>query len=223
MTSIVELGAADLAAMLCSRVCHDLINPVGAIGNGLEVLADPTQADMAAFAKELIENSTKQARAKLEFARLAFGASSTAGTEIDTREAERVSTLLMACEKADLDWKVAPMLLPKNKAKLMLNMLLIAAAGVPRGGTVTVEVEGEPGSESITLTATGPKTLIPNAIPGLIAGTPEDGVVDARGIQPFYTGVLARISHMGLNIALDGDRLRFTADPLPHDIDGTGA
>jgi histidine phosphotransferase ChpT len=85
--NVIELEAADLAALLCSRVCHDLINPVGAIGNGLEVLADPAQAEMATFAKELIENSARQARAKLEFARLAFGASSTAGTEIDTREA----------------------------------------------------------------------------------------------------------------------------------------
>ncbi|UYQ73072.1 histidine phosphotransferase family protein [Pelagibacterium flavum] len=219
MTSIVELSAPDLAAMLCSRVCHDLINPVGAIGNGLEVLADPTQVDMQTFAKELIENSTRQARAKLEFARLAFGASSTAGTDIDTREADRVATLLMAGEKADLDWKVAPMLLPKNKAKLLLNMLLIVVAGVPRGGTVTVEVEGEAGAESFTITATGPKTLIPNAVQGLLAGTPEDGSVDARGIQPFYTGVLARLTHMGLNLALDGEILRFTADPLSHTID----
>ncbi|MEQ8445129.1 MAG: histidine phosphotransferase family protein [Pelagibacterium sp.] len=219
MTSIVELSAPDLAAMLCSRVCHDLINPVGAIGNGLEVLADPTQVDMQTFAKELIENSTRQARAKLEFARLAFGASSTAGTEIDTREADRVASLLMAGEKADLDWKVTPMLLPKNKAKLLLNMLLIVVAGVPRGGTVTVEVEGDAGAENFTITATGPKTLIPNAVQGLLAGTPEEGSVDARGIQPFYTGVLARLSHMGLNLALDGEILRFTADPLSHTID----
>lgn len=219
MTSVVELSAADLAAMLCSRVCHDLINPVGAIGNGLEVLADPSQVEMQAFAKELIENSTRQARAKLEFARLAFGASSTAGSDIDTREADRVASLLMAGEKAELEWKVTPMLLPKNKAKLLLNMLLIAAAGVPRGGTVTVEVEGEAGRESFTITAKGPKTLIPNAVQGLLAGTPEDGNVDARGIQPYYTGVLARLSHMGLNLALDGDVLRFTADPLPTDID----
>lgn len=219
MTSIIELEAADLAALLCSRVCHDLINPVGAIGNGLEVLADPTQTEMAAFAKELIEKSTRHARAKLEFARIAFGASSTAGTDIDTREAERVSQLLIGCEKAELDWKPAPMLLPKNRCKLLLNMLVIAIASVPRGGTVTVEIEGEAGRENFTITATGPKTLIPNAVQGLLAGTPEDGSVDARGIQPFYTGVLARLTHMGLNIVLDGDILRFTADPLPHDID----
>src|SRR5690554_4276355 len=220
MSTIVELQAADLAALLCSRVCHDLINPVGAIGNGLEVLADPSQTDMQAFAKELIENSTRQARAKLEFARLAFGASSTAGTDIDTREAERVSSLYMsAVEKAELDWKIAPMFLPKNKAKMLLNMLLITVGGVPRGGKVTVEVEGEPGAERMTITATGPKVLIPNGVQALLAGTPEDGNVDARAIQPFYTGLLARLTHMGINITLDGEILRFTGDPLPSDID----
>ena len=71
MVDIIELSATDLAAMLCSRVCHDLINPVGAIGNGLEVLADPTQTAMAEGAQELIANSARHARAKLEFARLA--------------------------------------------------------------------------------------------------------------------------------------------------------
>ncbi|GGA57626.1 histidine phosphotransferase ChpT [Pelagibacterium lentulum] len=219
MTSVIELEAADLAAMLCSRVCHDLINPVGAIGNGLEVLADPSQSEMADFAKELIENSTRQARAKLEFARLAFGASSTQGTDIDTREAERVAQLLMAGEKADLEWKIEPVLLPKNKVKLLLNMLLIVIGGVPRGGTVTVELTGESTNPGLTVSATGPKTLVPDAVPGLISGAPSEGSVDARGIQPFYTGLLARISNMGVNIGIDGDILRFTADPLPTTID----
>ena len=131
MADLIELSATDLAAMLCSRVCHDLINPVGAIGNGLEVLADPSQAAMAEGAQELIANSAKHARAKLEFARLAYGASSTAGTDFDTRECERVATLLFEIEKADLEWQVAPMLLPKHKAKLLMNMVLIASM-VPR-------------------------------------------------------------------------------------------
>ena len=88
MTDIIELKATDLAAMLCSRVCHDLINPIGAIGNGLEVLGDP------------IASAAKQSRAKLEFARLAYGASSTSGTDIDTRECERVARVLFEIEKA---------------------------------------------------------------------------------------------------------------------------
>lgn len=217
MADIIELKATDLAAMLCSRVCHDLINPVGAIGNGLEVLADPTQAAMAADAQDLIAKSAKQARAKLEFARLAYGASSTAGTDFDTRECERVAKIYFEIEKAELDWQIAPMLMPKHKAKLLMNMLLIAATAVPRGGVVTVAVEGPTGNESLILSATSDpekkqKTLMPSGAEGLLSGAPEGGV-DARGIQPFYTGVLARLVDLDLRIGIEDGVFHFTAKP----------
>jgi histidine phosphotransferase ChpT len=217
MADFIELSATDLAAMLCSRVCHDLINPVGAIGNGLEVLADPNQTAMADGAQELIANSAKHARAKLEFARLAYGASSTAGTDFDTRECERVARLLFEIEKADLDWHVPLMLLPKHKAKLLMNMLLIAAMAVPRGGVVKVEVVGGTGAETFRMTSTSDpdkrqKTLMPSGAEGLLSGAPEDGV-DARGIQPFYTGILARMTAMDLKIGIENDVFSFTAAP----------
>jgi histidine phosphotransferase ChpT len=217
MAEFIELKATDLAAMLCSRVCHDLINPVGAIGNGLEVLNDPNQAAMADGAQELIANSAKHARAKLEFARLAYGASSTAGTDFDTRECERVAKLLFEIEKADLDWQVPLMLLPKHKAKLLMNMLLIAAMAVPRGGMVKVEVIGPVGAEVFRFTSTSDpekrqKTLMPSGAEGLLSGSPEDGV-DARGIQPFYTGILARMTDMELKIGIENDVFTFSATP----------
>jgi histidine phosphotransferase ChpT len=217
MADFIELKATDLAAMLCSRVCHDLINPVGAIGNGLEVLADPNQSAMADGAQELIANSAKHARAKLEFARLAYGASSTAGTDFDTRECERVARILFEIEKADLDWQVPLILLPKHKAKLLMNMLLIAAMSVPRGGVVKAEVTGPAGQEMFRFTSTSDpekrqKTLMPSGAEGLLSGAPEDGV-DARGIQPFYTGILARMTEMDLKIGIENDVFSFTATP----------
>ena len=212
MVDIIELKATDLAAMLCSRVCHDLINPVGAIGNGLEVLADPAQTEMAPFARDLISNAAKQARAKLEFARLAYGASSTAGTEFDTRECERVARLLFEIEKAELDWQVPLILLPKHKAKLLMNMLLIGAGAVPRGGYVRVAVEGPAGEERFRITAKGTKTLVPSGSEGLLSGSPEEGV-DARGIQPFYTGLLGRMTGMALAIGIENEEFFLTATP----------
>jgi histidine phosphotransferase ChpT len=225
MADIIELKATDLAAMLCSRVCHDLINPVGAIGNGLEVLADPNQSAMAEGAQELIANSAKHARAKLEFARLAYGASSTAGTDFDTRECERVARILFEIEKADLDWHVPLILLPKHKAKLMMNMLLIASMAVPRGGMVKVELTGAAGEEMFRFTSTSDpekrqKTLMPAGAEGLLSGAPEDGV-DARGIQPFYTGILARMTDMELKIGIENDVFSFTATPKAKIAGGT--
>jgi histidine phosphotransferase ChpT len=217
MAEFIELKATDLAAMLCSRVCHDLINPVGAIGNGLEVLADPTQTAMIDGAQDLIANSAKHARAKLEFARLAYGASSTAGTDFDTRECERVARLLFEIEKADLDWQVPLILLPKHKAKLLMNMLLIASTAVPRGGVVKAEVTGSTGEEAFVFTASSDpekrqRTLMPAGAEGLLSGAPEDGV-DARGIQPFYTGILARMTDMELKIGIEDGVFLFSATP----------
>lgn len=217
MADPIELEANDLAAMLCSRVCHDLINPIGAVNNGLQTLEDPEQAAMADFAKEMVANAARQAQAKLEYARLAFGASSTQGTEFDSRECERVARILFDIEKPDLDWRIDPVFIPKNKAKMFMNMLLITIGAVPRGGTVTAEISGEPGQEVFILTATSDaekkqKTLKPLGIEDLLTGTPEEGV-DARGIQPFYTGLLARISDMHLTLGLENDVFTFKAEP----------
>jgi histidine phosphotransferase ChpT len=218
MADIIELKATDLAAMLCSRVCHDLINPIGAIGNGLEVLSDPGQGEMAEGARDLIASAAKQSRAKLEFARLAYGASSTAGTDIDTRECERVARILFDIEKADLEWNVPLILLPKHKAKLFMNMLLIAASSVPRGGVVTASITGPAGEEKFEFTAKSDpekrqRTLVPAGSAGLLSGIPEEGSVDARGIQPFYTGLLARMTDMDVNIGIENELFFFTAIP----------
>lgn len=216
MVDVIELSAPDLAAMLCSRVCHDLINPVGAIGNGLQALDDPSQANMQDIAKDLITNASQQALAKLEFARLAYGASSTAGTQFDSRECERVAILLFGIEKAELDWQITPVMVAKNKGKLLMNMLIIAAGSVPRGGLVTVSMEGGPDEETFKIVTTSDpekrqRTLIPSGVEPLLAGNPEEGV-DARGIQPFYTGLLARMSGLELAMKLEDTTLTFTAN-----------
>lgn len=217
MADPIELQANDLAAMLSSKICHDLINPVGAINNGLQSLEDPAQSEMADFARQMIANAAHQAQAKLEYARLAYGASSTQGTEFDTRECARVAQILFDIEKADLDWQITPMFLPKNKAKLLMNMLLIAVSAVPRGGVVTVAAEGEAGSEVLTIKASSDaeqkqRTLMPQHVEEMVAGTPDDGV-EARNVQPFYTGLLARMTDMKVDMALEGAVFTISARP----------
>ena len=216
MSKIVELNAPDLAAMLCSRVCHDLINPIGAIGNGLQALEDPEQEEMKDLARELVANAARQSLAKLEFARLAYGASSTSGMQLDTRECERVAKLYYGIEKADLVWDINPVLVPKNIGKLLMNMLLIASEAVFRGGVVKVALEGETGREVIKIKAISDpdkkqKTLIPANVENLISG--EVAEVTAREIQPFYTGLLARLCNMELEVDLDGVEFTFVARP----------
>ena len=123
MADIFTLSAPELAALLCSRVCHDIISPVGAINNGLELL-DEGGADEDAM--KLIRASARNASARLQFARIAFGAAGSAGMQIDTGDAEAVATAYVRNEKPELEWSGPRALLPKNKVKLLLNLLLVA-------------------------------------------------------------------------------------------------
>ena len=115
----VTLSALDLGALLCSRICHDIISPVGAINNGLELLEEGG-ADEDAMA--LIKSSARNASARLQFARIAFGAAGSAGVQIDTGDAQTVATEYFKNEKPELTWEGTRVLLPKNKVKLLLNM-----------------------------------------------------------------------------------------------------
>ena len=139
----VTLEGLDLAALLCSRVCHDLISPVGAVINGIEVIEDDADEQTRTFALELIKKSATTASARLQFCRIAFGAAGSAGASIDTGDAENVARGMMEDDKTKIAWNLPRVLLAKNRVKLLLNMLLLAGGTIPRGGTITVEPIGE--------------------------------------------------------------------------------
>ena len=126
MTEPTTLGDLDLAALVSSRICHDVINPVSAISNGLEMLAEEPDQAMRDAAMDLIRKSAAQASAKLQFARLAFGAAGSAGAEIDLRDGEKVSREFVAgTGKHQVVWQGPPITLPKNKVKLLLNLVAL--------------------------------------------------------------------------------------------------
>ena len=143
MSETIALSELDLAALLCSKICHDIISPVGAITNGLEVLDEDGGDDMRTFAMDLIQKSARQASAKLQFARLAFGAAGSAGAMVDLADAESVAKGYMAGEKASMTWAAPPLLEPKNKIKLLLNLVLIANSTIPRGGVIDIVYQGD--------------------------------------------------------------------------------
>jgi histidine phosphotransferase ChpT len=138
--------------LLCSRVCHDIISPVGAINNGLELLEEGGSDEDA---MQLIRASAVNASARLQFARLAFGAAGSAGMQIDTGDAQNVATAFIRNEKPELEWIGARALLPKNKVKLLLNLILIANGAIPRGGKITVQLDDLDTAPKFTLVATG--------------------------------------------------------------------
>jgi histidine phosphotransferase ChpT len=205
MSGPVSLDSLDLAALLCSRICHDLISPAGAIVNGLEVLDEGGDEETKNFAMDLIRKSARTASARLQFCRIAFGAGGSAGAQIDTGDAETLARGFIEDDKVKLTWTVPRMLLPKNRVKLLLNMLVIAGGTIPRGGTLAVEAIGSGDTTGFKITATGMNARIPQHVCDLLAGKSESGTVDAHAIQPFYTGLLAKACGLGVGLAAEGE------------------
>jgi len=208
MADLFTLSAPDLAALLCSRVCHDIISPVGAINNGLELL-DEGGAD--ADAMNLIRVSARNASSRLQFARLAFGAAGSAGMLIDTGDAESVAIAFLKNEKPELVWNGQRALLPKNKVKLLLNLILIANAAIPRGGRLTVTLADLDAEPRFALAASGPMVRVPPKFLELHSGARPEEPIDAHAVQPYYTLLLAREAKMTITIRATAEEIVLSA------------
>jgi len=199
----------ELAALLCSRVCHDLISPVGAIVNGLEVLDDNPKPEDRDFALDLIRKSAKTASARLQFCRLAFGAAGSSGAQIDLGDAQTMARGHIEDGKTTIAWNLPRLLLPKNRVKLLLNMLIIAQQTIPRGGTLTVDPLGEGETMSFRVTATGLNARVPQNIADMLAS--ETHAADAHAVQPYYTRLLAEACGLKVKLAAEGEAVVATA------------
>ncbi len=169
------MNPTDFASLLSSKLCHDLLNPVGAISNGLELLADERDPDMRARCLELVEQSTNAAAAKLKFYRLSFGAAGGFGDAIPTNEVkEALDGLIVIGGKITLNWLVNTPEIPKPVAKIILNLAHIAMDALVRGGTLTVAFEKGAASLEIGIMAVAERVIFAPEIRAMLSGeTPE--------------------------------------------------
>ncbi len=200
----------DFAALLVSRVCHDLVSPVGAVVNGLEVLEDETDMAMRADALRLVVTSAEQAAARLQFARVAFGAAGSAGAELNLAEVARVMNGLLKDGKVELVWNAYAINWPKDWAKLLMNVALTAADCLPRGGKVTVQTSQDAASPSFRIVASGTVARMRPESEHALLGEPS-GDLDGRSIQPFLTYQLSKSLNAGLNVTASEGEFRFSA------------
>jgi histidine phosphotransferase ChpT len=174
----MTINAIDFASLLCSRLCHDLLSPVGALNNGLELLADEHDPEMRAKCMELLADSARASANKLKFFRLAFGAAGGFGDLVDAREAETaIEGLFGANGRIKLDWQVREATLSKPAIKVLLNLALIAGDALVRGGTLSVgaEVSGE--RTEIVVRAEGDRLVLdPELRTALMGGADEDAL-----------------------------------------------
>jgi histidine phosphotransferase ChpT len=170
-----------------------------------------TDAEMKRTALDMVRSSAKTATAKLKFCRIAFGASGSAGALIDMGEAGEVARAFVGEEKVKLDWSAPRENRPKQEVKLLLNMLLMALAGIPRGGVVTVNVDGR----NFSIKAKGERAKINEALAAALGGTADLTTLDARLVQPYYARILAEASSLKLTMQmLSEDTVEVAATPL---------
>jgi histidine phosphotransferase ChpT len=205
----IALNDLDFAALLVSRVCHDLVSPVGAVVNGLEVLEDETDMAMRADALRLVAASAEQAAARLQFARIAFGAAGSAGAELDLAEVGRIMSGLLKGGKVELVWQAEAVNWPKDWAKLLMNAVLVGADSLPRGGKVYVETGGDAQGPKFAIRAAGTIARLTPEVERALSGEPASAL-DGRSIQPYLTYQISQTLSTALSVeAAEGEvRLR---------------
>jgi histidine phosphotransferase ChpT len=209
MSAPIELDALDLSAMLCSKVCHDVINPVAAMENGFQLLEMDQKQESRDEAMKLIRHSAVQATAKLKYARIAYGSSGSPTAQVDIGDAGELGKQLFEPE-VKVEFNIPKTLVPKNRVKLLLNLMLIAAGAVPRGGVMKVDPIGAGETMGFSVKVSAERVRLQPATEGLLAGTPAEPVT-AQTIQPFYAGVLAREQGMKITVATEATSATLSA------------
>lgn len=205
----------ELAALISSRICHDIINPVGAIFNGLEILDEGDDMQAKDYALTVIRNVTKQASAWLEFARFAFGAVGSADSMIDLTTAEKISLGFVGTtkKKHKLTWRGASGLVAKDKVKLLLNLIASAITALPRGGEIDASIGGSFEQPMFLIRCKGTGARPPKYLTDFVAGKPL--ALDAVTIQAYYTWRIAPSAGMQLEILKDATDILLVAKPAP--------
>ena len=209
MNTPAEPSDLELAALISSKICHDVISTVGAIYNGLEILGEDDDPKSRAYAMDVIRNVTVQASARLQFARFAFGAAGSAGAEIDLQTARDISEGFVGGGKHELSWQAPMGMLPKNQVKLLLNLIALSINALPRGGSIAVTIGEDLSNFDFVITCTGRTARPPKYLAQIVAG--EMPEIDAMSVQAYYTWRLAANVDATIAIEQDGDAVVITA------------
>lgn len=207
MSTAPKLTPSGLAALLCARICHDLVSPVGALGTAIEILDDEDNVDMHEDAMSLVKSSSRQAAAKLKFLRLAFGAGGSAPGIIAVEEIRSLISDMFKDAKPEIIFDFHEDGIDKERARILLNMTMLGVQAVPRGGEVRIATT----EDALSVTSTGPRARLDETVDNALKGrSPEHGF-DGRSIQPFYTSMMTREAGGQLTAGIKDETVTFEA------------
>lgn len=205
---MTDKSSVDLAALLCSRLCHDLLSPVGAMSNGLELLADENDPAMRQQCMDLLNQSAKTSTDKLKFFRLAFGAAGGFGEMVEVAEPKAVIDALVADNKrVEANWAMDAAKLPKDAVKVMLNFAHMALDALVRGGTLDIGAESTGGNTEIVVRAAGPKIAFDETVGKALQGELPGSELSSRTAPAHMLYLMSAKSGGGLQYQLSDEAL----------------
>jgi histidine phosphotransferase ChpT len=214
-SSADPVSAAELAARLAARLCHDFISPASAIVSGLDLIEDPEQQDMREEAMNLIAASARKLAALLSFSRIAFGGSAAAET-FDVRDLEGLTRGVYDHVRADLDWQVEPAALDKPAARALLNLAELGAAALPVGGTAHIRVAAADGSTELSLRAAGQRARLRAETQDGLEGRPFGQGMAGHWVQAYFLRSIVAQAGGALAFSVEDEAVNVTVS-LPAD------
>ncbi len=206
----------EFASLLCSRLCHDLLSPVGALNNGIELLADEHDPEMRARCLDLLAESARASANKLKFFRLAFGAAGGFGDEVDTREARAaIEGLFGGDGRIRLGWMVDEPTMSKAALKVLLNIVLIAGDSLVRGGSLDIGAEKHDSGLDIVVRAEGPRIVLDPELRDVLVGKTGEDEVAPRAAAAWLVQALVEEGNGRLQVSDEQDGMLLIGASLP--------
>lgn len=203
-----------LAALIASRICHDLISPVATVNSALEMMQDASDADMKEQTEQLLHNSASHATARLQFLRYAFGSAGLSDSSADRHEMRKVIEQYMDSQKPSLEWDIDTPHFSYSHARVLMNIVLLAIKSIPRGGVVSLKSFNDGNALTIVANAKGPKLMLHEEVEIAIKGEAPDGGWKADTIQPYFANLVISDLEGTLSASLKDDSAIFMARNL---------
>lgn len=208
------IESSKLAAFIASRICHDLISPVASVNSALELLEEPGDADMKAQAEQLLHNGAESAGARIQLLRYAFGSAGLSDTAADRHEVRQIVEGFMKSHKPSVEWDIDTEHFSCGHARVLMNLVIMATAAIPRGGVVHLKVLNEATGLTIIAQAKGPKARLSEFTESALSGnTPEEGW-SARTIQPLFAKMVSNDLDGELTATAAEEEITFTVRGL---------
>ncbi len=184
------LEPTRLAALIASRICHDLVSPVSSVTHALDMLDEPGDEDMKVQARNLLSEGAEKTVERIKFLRYALGSVGLNAGIANVHEVKEITQDYVRAFKPSVEWDIQHEALTVSQARLMMNLVMMAVETLPRSGVVSIVVKQSDNTVGVTLTCKGDRAkLKEDNAKALMGVEPADGW-KSENIQPYFARLI---------------------------------